>query len=92
MKWSNLDDVAGGERFVLFNWFAVEDDRVLRPQREEVVTLFKMLDPRLDARHGRMIEEQFTLRQPADQQTLADDRGWIDQQIVTNNDVLVRQS
>src|ERR1041385_4404784 len=38
-----------------------------------------------------MIQTQLTLRQPADQQSLADDRHRMYQQIVTNDDVLIRR-
>src|ERR1043165_742004 len=38
-----------------------------------------------------MIQTQLTLRQPADQQSLADDRHRMYQQIVTDDDVLIRR-
>ena len=36
-----------------------------------------------------MIQQHFTLRQTPNQQPVADDRDWIDWQVVANDDVLV---
>src|SRR6185295_10078380 len=51
VEWSHLDDIAGSECFVIFHRLAIEDDRVLRSQREEVITVSKLLDTRLHPRH-----------------------------------------
>src|ERR1044072_4755549 len=89
MEWSNLDDVAGRERLVLFDRSAIENDRVLRPQREKMIAVLKLLDARLHTRHRRMIQPHLTLAQPADQQSFTDDRDRVDRQVLANDDELV---
>src|SRR5262249_44963855 len=54
-----------------------------------IIVLVDLLDTRLHARDGRMVQQQLTLQQPADQDAFGNNRYRIDQEIFANEDELI---
>ena len=56
-KRTDAEHVAGGQRFIFLQRLSIQHDRIAGPQITDVVIALGIRDARVQARHGRMIEQ-----------------------------------
>src|SRR5215831_8195771 len=85
-KRAKSQDIAGCQRFVIFDLCVIEENWITRPEIANVVIVIGVRYPGVQPRHGGVIEKQFTGRQTSHQQPLGNDVCRIELQIFPNDD------
>jgi len=85
-KRPDAEHIAVGERAILVDLLAVQQDRIGRAEVAEVIIAFDVRDTGLKPRDGRMIQKQLAGRQAAEQDAFGHDRDRIDLKVFTNYD------